>query len=240
MQKLICLGLCVAIGFATQAMAAEWSGPYGTLSAGGGVGSQGQQGGVLVVQPAAAPAPVIPLPPPADGSYRTSGIVIGGGLGYALQFGAIVLGVEADASYSGVRGNGICGAPSAFLHGCGGGVDAVGTLRGKIGFDLPISFGPFGVMIFATGGAAFADLRAYDNLFGGSGRRIVPGWALGGGLELKLTPQISLRLEYLRIDLGRPGLFTAVPPNIERVRTETSTLRVGLSYYFSPSAMPRL
>lgn len=53
-----------------------------------------------------------------------------------------------------------CG-DSSDLHACGGGIDAFGTVRGRIGFDPGRSFNLFqSVLLYATGGLAVADLHA--------------------------------------------------------------------------------
>ena len=53
---------------------------------------------------------------------------------------------------------------------------------------------------------------------------------------MKITPQAALKLEYLRVDLGNRGIFTAIPPVREKVRTDANIVRIGLNYYFSSAA----
>lgn len=170
-------------------------------------------------------SPIIP-----DGSYRIGGAALGAGVGYDWQFDRAVLGLEADFSWVGARGNGWCGFPFALPHGCGGGVTSLGTVRGKLGYEI----GNIGVPLLAyvTGGFAFGGIRGWDGLLGGSGTKTAVGWTLGGGLEALVAPNWSVKLEYLYTDLGNRGTFYAVPPNMERLRTTLNVIRVGLNYRF--------
>ena len=148
--------------------------------------------------------------------------------GYNWQFGAFVVGLEADINYlDRDKGGGaytIVGAPTYpgyeldVLH-RGGGGNWFGTLRTRIGvaFDR--------TLIYATGGLAYAD--------GGSGGAVATlygpvvnpgpsdgvyatwvgrrndgsnwGWTLGAGIEHAFSYNWSVKLEYLYVDLDRGG-----------------------------------
>jgi outer membrane immunogenic protein len=95
-------------------------------------------------------------------------------------------------------------------------------------------------MLFAAGGLAIGDVKAWDALFTTSGRETLAGWTIGGGVEAKITPNWSVRAEYLHVDFGDHGIFSATPPITEHVTTRADIVRVGLNYHFdfAPPPMP--
>ena len=247
-RKSLALAMAVS-GSAGPAMAADWTGPYVGITGGGGWGQQAQHGGILtlpsgggvssgtmstsVVTSTIMTTSISSSVVVADGSYKLSGGLVGGSVGYNWQQDRFVYGLEGDGSWADITGSGTCGFGGAIPHACGGGIHALGTVRGRIGYDLGTLSGPFGgFMVFAAGGLAVADVKSWDALFGTSGSRAIAGWTVGAGIEAKFATKWSVTLEYLHVDLGEHGLFTAIPPNAERVRTTADLVRVGLSYHF--------
>ena len=76
--------------------------------------------------------------------------MVGGTLGYNMQFGSAVFGVEADIDWSGVKGSTTTNCPL----GCETKNTWFGTARGRIGY----AFDRF--LPYFTGGAAFGDIQA--------------------------------------------------------------------------------
>ena len=162
-----------------------------------------------------------------------SGGLVGGAVGYNFQFGQYVLGVEGSGAWADISGHGTCGAGSALPHRCGGEISALGTVRGRAGYDLGTSVGPFGgVLVFASGGLAIADVSAWDDLYGRKGSKTVAGWTIGGGVEAMLAQHWSIAIEYLHVDLGEHKVFSAIPPTPERVRTDADVFQIGVRYRF--------
>lgn len=156
-----------------------------------------------------------------------SGFIGGGQIGYNYQLRpATVLGVEADIQGSGVRGtgsaNGLAPISSNSLftnHNIiQAGVDWLGTVRGRIGYNFTQQG-----LVYVTGGFAYGGsylntfpLTATAQLVGplqgafgsgylttqNSGNRILVGWTSGVGSELMLAPNWSLKAEALYYDLG--------------------------------------
>jgi outer membrane immunogenic protein len=208
------------------AFAGEWSGAYVGVTAGGAVGNQSQAGGVFVL-----PAPPPPQLSLSDGSYGLSGGLVGGSIGYGLQEGRYVFGLEGDGSWAKISGSATCGFWSSAPHACGGGVGAFGTVRGRVGYDLGPVAGLFGgVLAYVTGGLAVGEVRAWDSLFGTSGGATEAGWTVGGGLALKIAPLWSVKVEYLHVDLGNHAIFTAATFP-EHVSTSAEIARVGAHYH---------
>ncbi len=244
-----------AVGFSSQAHAQsaaglpQWAGPYVGITGGWGSGHQSQSGGFLQLPGCGAGSTLISFGTglvctttffAADGSYNLSGGLIGGAVGYNFQQAQWVLGIEADDSWTDISGSGTCGFNSSAPHACGGGIRWLATVRGRLGYDVGQIFPGVGTtMVYVAGGLAVGDVHAWDSLFGTSGDKTATGWTFGGGFETKLSPNWSVKLEYLHVDLGNQGVFVAVPPNEEHVSTTADIFRVGISYYFNAPPPPQ-
>jgi outer membrane immunogenic protein len=152
--------------------------------------------------------------------YETDGFLIGGHAGFNWQAGAFVFGLEADIDYTDMEGD-------AAVRVIGGGFDVTtaasteydyfGTFRGRIGaaFDR--------VLVYGTGGLAFADVENFASGADPLGRRFEGGsedtelgWTAGGGVEFAVTDNVTLGAEALYFDLGDEdvrlnSVGTAVP-----------------------------
>jgi len=159
-------------------------------------------------------------------SLRRSGFTGGGQIGYNWQIERNwVAGYEADLQYANNKANTLFNAPDE------GGVtlsaasshqlDWFGTLRGRIGYLLTERF-----LVFGTGGLAFGETKAqaaisiigplgwtagdatqivcqgFTTCLAGSGSRTSAGWTAGAGLEYAVLPNVTIKAEYLHIDLG--------------------------------------
>jgi outer membrane immunogenic protein len=182
----------------------------------------------------------------ADGGFG------GGQIGYNKQYGAFVLGGEADifgSSFSGkttfISNNGV------FDKTIDSKLDYFGTVRARLGYSM----GTF--LPYITGGLAWghtnSDLTVVNvpfiGLFGGPSARGSAdedhiGWTIGAGGEWAISPSWSLKAEYLYIDLGTKNysyLGTCVPAatcpgnvfNTDGFKSDLtlSTVKVGLNYH---------
>lgn len=154
-----------------------------------------------------------------------------GGLygGYNYQIGSAVLGVESDIDAANLRG----GFTDPMVGGAGTTLlDWQGSVRGRLGFAADK------VMIYGTGGLAFADIsHTYTNLLTGiaettSGLRT--GWTAGVGIEVAFLPNLLARVEYRYADYGsyRYDSVTAFPGFTGQQEPRFSTLRAGAAYKF--------
>ena len=103
-------------------------------------------------------------------------------------------------------------------------------------------------MIFATGGLAYAEVEnsavllgpANQIQFAGGGRRMETGYTVGGGIEHALTPNWSVKAEYLYYDLGSTTANVAFVPGgggggtgyNTRFENDGHIVRAGLNYKF--------
>jgi outer membrane immunogenic protein len=187
-----------------------------------------------------------------------SGFIGGGQIGYNYQYGSsIVLGIETDIQGTGIRGTTTgssasqtilrtplpavetpprSAAPNAGTITSGvsavavqGGVDWLGTVRGRLGYLVTPT-----LLLYGSGGLAYgnawanveqtsienhfatADLSLYPGylnetstwLGGGRQNQILTGWTAGGGIEWMFMQNWSLKAEALYWDLGRMNVET--------------------------------
>jgi len=152
-------------------------------------------------------------------SLGGSGALAGGQIGYNWQKGAVVFGVEGDASASWVDGGNGC---------CGHSVDWATSLRGRLG----VAFYDNRTLLYGTGGVAWANIDYSDDTFAGYSKTHF-GWVIGGGLEHMLTQSLSARVEYLyydfKDDTAPAGALGAGPTKIDPTM---QTVRFGLNLKF--------
>jgi outer membrane immunogenic protein len=164
-----------------------------------------------------------------NGTVDVSGAVAGGQIGYNWQVRPNWLaGVEADLNWANMRGSSSTIGSAAFgdsiNHTFTNGLDWFGTVRGRIGF-LPTQ----NLLMYATGGLAYGRTHVSEattnltftgvyfqgvhpdgstlfciggNCVSGSGSQTSVGWTAGGGLEYAIWKNITVKAEYLYMDLG--------------------------------------
>jgi outer membrane immunogenic protein len=169
-------------------------------------------------------------------SNNMNGVIGGGQIGYNQQFGNTVFGLEADFSGTGMKGsvtdplNGYTATSS---------IDWLSTVRGRLGLSFDRS------LVYMTGGVAIGRVKnKLDDLYNG-GATIVSttsaathvGWTIGAGIETALSPNWSVRAEYLYVDLGSETHNHYEPPigwsQISYESSVTASIaRVGVNYKF--------
>jgi len=105
----------------------------------------------------------------------------GGTLGYNMQYGRYVVGLEGDWNWADTkRGTALTGGLVG--DNASSGMDWIATARARLGF----AFDRF--MLYGTGGFAFADVDSTINFNGATGGNSDTrwGWTVGGGLEYSL------------------------------------------------------
>ena len=168
-------------------------------------------------------------------NYDSTGAVAGGEVGYNAQSGNLMVGVEADGSWSGISGSDV----GAFNAGNATAIDATklrwaGTVRARGGIIVDR------LMLFFTGGWAYGDLmHTNTDPVNGIDQFTVhrSGLAAGGGIAYALTNNLIGKFEYRYYDFGaytRPGLptLTANGQLPYTVNNTYSVVTVGLDYKF--------
>jgi outer membrane immunogenic protein len=138
----------------------------------------------------------------AESSGQHADSVTGGGhLGYNWQYNNLVFGVEAEFSGTDLRGSTASVVNPAVTY--NDKVDWYGTVVGRLGVALNRT------MLYATGGAAFADIRTTGlngpngtiDSFSNTANRV--GWALGVGAEYQITPNWIAGLDYKHLQFEK-------------------------------------
>ena len=221
---------------------------------------------------------VAPLAMDGIGNHAQDGFMGGAQLGYNYQWSNnILLGVETDIQGANTRGTGrtsgvaneatgnnLVGGSLATVGATAiqGGVDYLGTVRGRIGYLWNPTLLVYGTGGFAYGGAYANVVRSavttatpvnplhpgFNSLWLGGGQRsqLLTGWTAGGGLEWMFMPNWSLKAEALYWDLGRMNVETAAfNPTLGTVSWGRSsvnysgvTARAGINYHFNWGSAP--
>ena len=196
---------------------------------------------------------------PTGGSFSgrskvyASGPLGGGDIGcdYQLPWN-IVVGVAADIDAAAIHGSVSASGPLVGGVGVGGiatdtRVNALGTVRVRVGYAFDHFFFTDNVLIYLTGGAAYGSIRDRFTGFAGPafgtwtssrhpfGLGKEPG-AVGIGVEKMITPNWSIDFQYRYQYMGAATPQTALfPGGVARFGTRSMYHlgRVGLNYYFN-------
>ena len=183
---------------------------------------------------------------------RFAGILPGGQVGYNYQYGKWVFGVEGDAGWTNARGARPCSI--GFFFTCEIDVNSLYTVTGRVGYVWPDR-----VLWYAKGGLAIGEVRAQSRCNTDSQLvdRIVllnpgcpvqgttrtdAGWTVGGGSELALTDNWSVKAETSYFNLGTgnytfgaldtPSRVSLATPSAD-VRRSGWITTIGLNYRFT-------
>jgi outer membrane immunogenic protein len=241
----------------------SWTGPYAGLDIGYALGRLKTK----AIWAGSTDAGATELPDTLRGSIGSTGKHrkgFGGGVhvGYDYQFGWLVAGIEADVMSVKLQRTGVAAASladpvtSATIEAAASGrqrLEWFGTLRPRIGF-LPFER----LMIYGTGGLAVGRVghqvqgavavtpagsdTTEITTFGaygkpGSGYRF--GWVVGAGAEYAVTDAISVKGEFLHINLdGRNFVAAWAQPNSAEAavafknKTAFELVKAGVNYRF--------
>ena len=155
--------------------------------------------------------------PPDTVNYDVDGGLFGGQIGYNIQFGHAVFGIEGDIAWSGVDGS-TAGPPIAASFD----MDVIATIRGRFGW----AFDSF--LLFGSIGAAWADVTTTQGGFGSDSDNHT-GIVLGAGGAWRATDNFSFRAEYLYGNFGEESYDIGGAPDL--VEFETHTLRAGFDWH---------
>ena len=216
MKKLIVAGVAVAALLSAPAFAADmpmkapmaapmfdWSGWYVGIEGGGGW----------------ARSKIVP--PAAISPESGNGGLAGGTIGYNLQRGPWVLGIEGDFSWSNIHTTTRTNCATT----CDSRLDWFGTARARAGYTVAPT-----LLLYATGGAAFGSIHSWFPTFPDQATARKTGWTIGGGIEGVVAPNWTAKLEYLHVNFGRYATDTLADIPNEGFRA--NIVRVGLNYKF--------
>jgi outer membrane immunogenic protein len=158
-------------------------------------------------------------------------VVFGATAGYNWQpSSSWLLGLEADIN-SGVDGKRRQGTQGPFWScntgDCNVDIDYFGTLRTRVGFTSDA------FLLYGTGGLAFG---GYDGGIKNSAQQgnheTNFGWTAGAGIEYGINPNLSVKLEYLHVDLGKLKFGTGIGTEPFQGKGDFNVVRMGLNWHF--------
>jgi outer membrane immunogenic protein len=150
---------------------------------------------------------------PQSDSGTGGGGIFGGQIGYNIQAGEFLIGIEADGSFLDVSATEIDLKDTYTAD-----YDWFASVRGRAGLVLHEN-----TLVYATGGLAFSQLD-----LGEDGTFDMTGFTLGGGVEHMFTAQWSAKVEYLYANFGEvEGPF--VDPTFE---PEFHIIRAAVNFHF--------
>jgi len=154
---------------------------------------------------------------------KGSGALGGLHAGYNFQFDRFVTGFEVDLSFGNESGSAVYA----------NGVSAASELNWLSSARLRAGYSFDSLMLYATGGVAFADLNIRTAAGGVTSNtsEVMTGWVLGAGVETKLTQNISARLEALHYRFGDERFGTSA--GVLSVDKDITTVRAGLSLHLN-------
>jgi outer membrane immunogenic protein len=165
-----------------------------------------------------------------------NGAIVGGQLGYNLQYGWFMLGFEADGSANTERGSVVNDATLLTSEQLNSDVGYLVTLRGRMGvaFDS--------ILVYGTAGVAFARFKFTEDApsapFHGALRLDNTGLVYGGGLEWALAYGVTVRGEYLHYNVGKstaiPASFSDADPGDFVRFNDIDVARAGINISLSP------
>jgi opacity protein-like surface antigen len=167
---------------------------------------------------------------------HAAGPLGGGQIGFNLQSGQWVFGVQADASAADLRGENTCFSGLGGIN-CQRVVNSLGTVTGRVGLAWDRS------LAYVKGGGAWTNTtyNLLGNTFAvtlGNGSTSLTqwGWTVGGGFEYALTNNWTTLLEFDHIGLSNT---TVAFPTVALVNAQSISVRqwidvikVGVNYKF--------
>jgi outer membrane immunogenic protein len=154
-------------------------------------------------------------------SASPKGALAGATIGYNYQAGVWVWGLEGDWDWTNMKGDADCGA----LGACTTKATWLATGRARMGYAGWGNWLPY-----VTGGVAAGNVEATTAVAETSATRV--GWTAGLGGEYAITPNWSLRAEYLYINLGDVACDTTCALAGSKVSFTSNLVRGGLNYRF--------
>ncbi len=173
---------------------------------------------------------------PRKNTISSEGVFGGGNIGYNLQRGNVVFGLEGDIGYMDI------GKSKADLLG-GTEVDSInsglyGDVTGRLGYAFDR------ILVYGKGGFAFYDGEAKTTTgipgFTVGKTGTFTGWTAGAGAEYKINPAWSAKVEYLHFDFGNENATLTGAAGVFPYKNSLTadTVKVGLNYHVLPAYEP--
>ncbi len=161
---------------------------------------------------------------------NSSDLVLSGHAGYGLQLSALYIGAEVDGGWGGSKStSNLSPLFQSTLE-----VDWSASARARVGLVAG------GALLYATGGMAWSGQTLGVHSLGSelsTSSKIVPGAVYGAGVEIKILPFVSARVEALRYDFSsQSSRFVDIIPtglSSKSIDLDETVVRAGLSLRFN-------
>jgi len=169
------------------------------------------------------------------GKIDSSSFMGGGQVGYNFMLTpSWRFGVEADVSATSLRARQSSVVGAAVVNYARNN-DLFGTVRGRVGYAAN------NWLFYGTGGFAWSNERVTRTQVAGVVNGAVPGisesasatlggWVVGGGIEYGLTPNISIKAEYLHFGFERSGTTFPVAGRRWDDAVSKDTVKIGVNW----------
>ena len=166
---------------------------------------------------------------PTPNPIKSNGWVGGGQIGYQHQWNNIVLGVEAQYLFGGLKGSATCPNPTFACN-----IDRVDNIF-LVGPRVGLAFANW--MPYVTGGYASARVKSIDfsPTVSEPSSSQNPGYFIGGGLDYMLMPNVIVGIEYDHLSLKSQHQVSPVfsPGDDRNVDFKGDMVRGRVSYLFN-------
>ncbi len=209
----------------------SWTGLYfgGSVGFGAGTTENNSDGSLLIRDQEVFSLPLV------NEDSDLNGAVYGLHVGYNIQRGHLVYGLEATLSGADLDSSRSCGLLSVFK--CESELDYYGTVVGRLGYAVDKT------LFYVTGGLAYGEVSNNLSLEAlgfklplVKDEETAVGWTAGIGIEHAMTDRFIVRIEYAHIDLGDDSAsktFDFGPLGLKvdnKTDLEFDTIRIGASY----------
>ncbi|MCC6888581.1 MAG: porin family protein [Hyphomicrobiales bacterium] len=135
-----------------------------------------------------------------DGCHDGDGWLGGGQIGFNVQSGQFVFGVEFSGSWSDISGsNASIGTPSDIAS---SELSTILLFTGRVGMTFDRA------LLYVTGGGAWGrDKFGYVGTYVDSVSQNRTGWTIGAGIEYGLAPNWSIAAQYNYVDFGDKDVY---------------------------------
>jgi outer membrane immunogenic protein len=167
-----------------------------------------------------------------EGCHDATGGVAGGQIGWRMQSGAFVFGLEGQGNWADLKGRNQSLVAPAFDNESR--IGAFGLFTGQIGYAVN------NVLLYVKGGGAVTDDRFRDFVTGTGTIASTTvhdtrwGGVVGVGIEYGFTPNWSAAVAYDHLFMGsRDYGFTTTPGNVafnERIKQDVDLVTVRVNY----------
>jgi outer membrane immunogenic protein len=166
----------------------------------------------------------------AHNNFSKSGFIGGGQIGANVQFNALVLGIEGDFDWTGLKRS----SQDSLGNAINTNTQWTSTVTGRVGaaFDR--------LLVYGKGGVAFAhDKDSLTDIVGNTASASLTrtGWTAGAGLEYAFAPNWSAKIEYDYLGFGPDTVNLATthfPTFSANPSLNVQEVKAGINFKFGP------